>query len=271
MNYKFIMKSFLYYNIRMDYGFIISRHVNSIKTNKYWNNSIKLIRTLYPYRKIIIIDDNSKQEFVKSDFVYKNIEIIQSEFPGRGELLPYYYYLKYKWFENAVILHDSVFIHRKIRFDKINHPVLPLWHFEYDKENIHNILRICGWLKNNFKIINIMGNNNNINILGMKSFDYFSCCFGVQTFINYNFLLHIENKYSICNLINHVKTRIDRCAMERIMGLLFCLEYPTLIKYKSLLGNIISNGNWGYSFEQYVNDIKKQKNVKAIIKVWTGR
>ena len=58
------------------YGFIITRHVNSELTNKYWNQSVKLIRTLYPLRKIVIIDDNSNQEFVKADFNYKNIEIV---------------------------------------------------------------------------------------------------------------------------------------------------------------------------------------------------
>ena len=43
----------------MDYGFIITRHVNSEKTNKYWNNAIICIRTFYPQKKIVIIDDNS--------------------------------------------------------------------------------------------------------------------------------------------------------------------------------------------------------------------
>ena len=38
-----------------NYGFIIIRHVNSVKTNKYWNQSVKLIRTIYPNKKIIII------------------------------------------------------------------------------------------------------------------------------------------------------------------------------------------------------------------------
>ena len=80
-----------------NYGFIITRHVNSVTTNKYWNQSVKLIRNIYPLRKIVIIDDNSDQEFVKTDFDYQNLTIIQSEFPKRGELLPYYYYLKYKW------------------------------------------------------------------------------------------------------------------------------------------------------------------------------
>ena len=256
----------------MDYGFIISRHVNSVKTNKYWNQSIKLIRTLYPEKKIVIIDDNSKYQFVKPEFSYKNVEIIQSEYPGSGELLPYFYFLKYKWFDSAVIIHDSVFFHRKIAFDKIKQPVFPLWHFEYDKENIHNILRICAGLKNNYKLSSIVANNNkNMDIFGSRSINNFSCCFGVQTFITHNFLLKIEQKYNLSNLIHYVKTRTDRCAMERIMGLLFCLEHPDVLHYKSLFGNILSHGNWGYSFEQYQDAITKRKAIKAVVKVWTGR
>jgi hypothetical protein len=38
-----------------NYGFIISRHVNSEQTNQYWNQCVKLIRTYYPLKKIVII------------------------------------------------------------------------------------------------------------------------------------------------------------------------------------------------------------------------
>ena len=77
-----------------NYGFIITRHVNSELTNKYWNNCVKCIRRFYPYRKIVIIDDNSNKDFVKSFYNFDNVEIIESKFPGRGELLPYYYFHK---------------------------------------------------------------------------------------------------------------------------------------------------------------------------------
>ena len=112
------------------YGFIITRHVRCEETNKYWNNSIRCLRYLYPHRKIVIIDDNSNPNFLKEENSYENIQVINSEFIGRGELLPYYYYLKYKFFQNAVIIHDSVFFHKKIKFEAMkNVKVLPLWHF----------------------------------------------------------------------------------------------------------------------------------------------
>ena len=96
-----------------NFGFIVTRHVNSVKTNMYWNQCVKLLRTLYPMKKIIVIDDNSNYSYVKAEFDYENVTIIQSEYPGRGELLPYYYFLKNKFFENAVIIHDSVFFHKR--------------------------------------------------------------------------------------------------------------------------------------------------------------
>ena len=160
----------------MSYGFIITRHVNTEKTNRYWNQSVKLIRTYYPYRQIVIIDDNSNYDFVKSDHEYKNIVIVQSEFPGRGELLPFIYYLKYKWFDNAVIIHDSLFIHNRIPFESFKLPIIPLWHSHYDKENLPNLLRISKYLKKN-SLLNKILNGNEMNILGINNNDKYNLFF----------------------------------------------------------------------------------------------
>jgi hypothetical protein len=254
-----------------NYGFILTRHVNSEKTNKYWNQCVKLIRTIYPMRKIVIIDDNSNQQYVKADFPYKNLTIIQSEYPGRGELLPYIYYLKYKWFPSAVIIHDSLFVHRRIRFDSFKIPIMPLWHHIYDKENINNILRIASVLKNNNQIIEkIRGPS--INILGLTQNENFNLCFGGQAFIKLNFLQHIQNKYNITNLVHVISNRTDRCSLERILGLLFCEEYPLLKKISSLFGDImLQNRAFNYNYDQYTSDLTKRRVIHPFVKVWTGR
>jgi len=251
------------------YGFIITRHVNSEKTNKYWNKCVRCIRSFYPLRKIIIIDDNSNYNFIKADLEYKNVEIIQSEFLGRGELLPYYYLFKNYFFENAVIIHDSIFFHKRINFEKlIGIKVLPLWHFTSDKENVNNTLFISDKLRNKIEIQQKLVFNNNI--LGLNHQKWYGC-FGVQSFINYNFLKYIEKKYNLFNLLNVVKNRKDRCCLERIFGAIFCTEENNLLKQKSLLGNILNTVNWKYSFDNYENDIKQKKISKAIVKVFTGR
>lgn len=251
------------------FGFIITRHVNSEKTNKYWNHSIKCLRTLYPFKKIVIIDDNSDHNYLKSDFEYKNIQIIQSEFKGRGELLPYYYYIKYKFFDNAVIIHDSVFFHKKIHFELFNNKikVLPLWFFHADKENIHNTIDIISRLKNNFYLKDKLMLDNPV--LGMNNSKWYGC-FGVQSYINHSFLLHLENKYKITNLISCVLCRADRCCLERIFGCIFFTENPKILNQKALLGNIMKYDKWGDTYDDYIKNIKNKKN-KSVVKVWTGR
>lgn len=256
------------------FGFIIIRHVNSEKTNQYWNHSVKLLRTLYPYTKIVIIDDNSNYQFIKSDFEYKNIQIIQSEFPKRGELLPYYYFLKYKFFQNAVIIHDSVFFHKKINFEMLNgFNVVPLWFFHEDTENVENTKRIVKYLKNFTIIENKITNNNGIKILGLSRLinDKWYGCFGVQSYINLSFLEKIEQKYGISNLIFSVHCRADRCCLERIFGAIFFTEYPNLLAKKSLFGNIMTYQTWGYTFDEYMDNLKKGTIPKGVVKVWTGR
>jgi hypothetical protein len=252
------------------YGFIIIRHVNSHETNCYWNHSIRCLRKFYPSKKIIIIDDNSNELFVKADYSYKNIEIIKSEFQKRGELLPYYYYLKYNFFDNAVIIHDSVFFHKRISFESLIQSqlkVIPMWFFYPDKENIENTLRITNDLTNAFNIKTKLSESM---VLGMKHLKWYGC-FGVQCFINREFLKSLNDKYKITRMINSVNCRKDRSCLERIFGCIFYSECNQIGERKSLLGNIMKYQKWGYSYKQYENDLKKGKIPQAIVKVWTGR
>ena len=260
------------------FGFIITRHVNSEKTNKYWNRCVKCIKTFHQGIKIIIIDDNSDYKFVKPDIEYENVEIVQSEYPGRGELLPYYYFWKNHYWQNAVIMHDSVFIHRRVAFRRLRANVMPLWHFNGPtrNENFQNSLRIIRNLKNNHEIrksinvnnhdvstvMNIQNKNNNWNGV-----------FGVQSYINYNFLCKLQQKYQIFNMLQTVHSRPDRCCLERIMGVLFSLEDPIVRLFPSLFGDITKTpDNFGLTYDGYMNQINQNGKPKsAYVKVWTGR
>lgn len=251
------------------YGFIITRHVNSEKTNKYWNQCVKCIQYFYPLKKIVIIDDNSNKEFLKSDSEYINITIIPSEFIGRGELLPYYYFNKYHFFDNAVIIHDSVFFHKRVNFEKlVGIQVLPLWHFNSDKENNENTLKISSYLINSYELRKYISQNETV--LGLQHFKW-TGCFGIQSFINYNFLKYLDQKYKLFNMLKIVRTRLDRCCCERIFGILFNIESKNLLTIKSLFGNIFSYQQWGYNYEKYQQDNAISKINKPIVKVWTGR
>ena len=255
-----------------NFGFIITRHVNSENTNRYWNHSIKLLNFFYPNKKIVIIDDNSDANFLKADYEYSNVQIIQSEFPGRGELLPYYYFIKNKFFENAVIIHDSVFFHKRINFEALNGTsVLPLWYFDADNENESNTIKLIENLKNK-TIIQDKLKYNVINTFSIMSDKKWSGCFGCQSYINHNFLLHIENKYNISSLTQVVLNRTDRCGLERIMGSIFCTEYPKTNTSKSIFGHILKYPLTGkYTYDMYDTDLKKGTIKKPVVKIWTGR
>ena len=258
------------HDINDDYGFIITRHVNSETTNDYWNQCIRCLRKFYPRRKIVVIDDNSNYTFVKADYEYKNVEFVQSEFPKRGELLPYYYYYHRKWFKNAVIIHDSIFIHKRIPFEKFSKvKVLPLWHFEPDNENANNSLRLIS----NFNHSHVLQRKLLLSDTFMQHHNKWYGCFGVQSYINHDFLVHIFNKYNMFSLIHKVNNRPDRCCLERIFGIIFTLESPFTRKMKSMFGSIqLYINNFSYTFENYKYDLLvKKKLPHYIIKVWSGR
>lgn len=259
-------------NLNMNnYGFIITRHVISEKTNEYWNYCVKCIRTFYPFRKIVIIDDNSNSIFLKSQHEYINIEIINSEYKKRGELLAFYYFYKYKFFKNAIIIHDSVFFKKRINFEKLldKTAVIPLWHFEYKTEDVDNCVRLCEYLNNSNQIREKVSNSV-LSTFGIRKNDAWSGCFGMQCFINHSFLCQIQQKYNIFKLLKVVFTRRDRCSLERIFGAIFFTERAELYNIKSILGNILNPSNrWGQTFDDYIKNIN---NIELpVVKVWTGR
>ena len=178
--------------------------------------------------------------------------------------------MKNKYFDNAVILHDSVFFHKRIPFEALNKfNVLPLWYFNPDKENIGNTLRLAMTLNNyNFIEKKLLLNDN---VIGMPHSKWYGC-FGSQSYINYNFLLGLNNIYNITNLVRSVKNRADRCCLERIIGCIFFTQDKNLFKTKALFGDIMLYQKWcGYSFDKYMSDLKKGTIPKAVVKVWTGR
>ena len=58
--------------------------------------------------------------------------------------------------------------------------------------------------------------------------------------------------------------------LERIFGLICCVEYPHLIVNSSIFGHIY-NDRWGYNFNEYLEDKNNNNLSKYFIKVWTGR
>jgi hypothetical protein len=235
----------------LDIGFIILRHVNSEITNTYWIKSYNCVRKFYPENKIIIIDDNSNEKFLTSINLYNTV-IINSEFPARGELLPYYYYLKNKLFDKAVIIHDSVFINRYIDFDVEDYKLL--WSFDSP--------RSCKFQELIPKILNIFNDPSLINFY--KNNNSWKGCFGGMTVITHDYLSFINSKYKLDKLLHYITNRTRRMCFERILGCILQFYKPA----SSLLDNIHHYCPWGIKINQInLPNIKKL----PLIKVWTGR
>lgn len=247
----------------MNIGFIILRHVNNESVNKYWIKCYDSIRKYYPENQIMIIDDNSNYEFITDKKLYK-VTIIQSEYIGRGELLPYYYYLHNKLFDTAVIIHDSVFINKKIDFSVNNYKML--WSFEHWWDNTDD----------ETKMLKLFNDESLLTFYQTKSL--WKGCFGGMSIITHDYLVFINNKYDISKLLDHVLTRFNRMSFERVIGvllqrawvvntpLLSMFQLHTHLRKKILLGDIHGYSEWDIE----LNQIDEYAHL-PIIKVWTGR
>ena len=241
----------------MSFGFILLRHVNSVKANLYWQHAHDCIRKFYPETPIIIIDDNSKREFL-TEKTYSNTTLVQSEFPGRGEVLPYYYFLKNKWFDTAIILHDSTFLNMPLNTTVKNYKFL--WEFDQSQwDNHDNIRRVLRSLSNSQELLEFY-----------DKWSEWKGCFGGMSLITHDFLQKIDSRHSITKLLDLVLNREDRMAFERVIACMLQLHHPR----ESLLGNIHKYinvyGSWGYPYEAYLRD-KESLKFLPIIKVWSGR
>ena len=230
------------------FGFIILRHVNNEKTTLYWQTCYNSIRKFYPENDIIIIDDNSHYEYIHHEELYK-VKVIQSTYPGRGELLPYYYYLTNKLFDTAFIIHDSVFIQKHIDIHVDKYQIT--WDFDHG----------CDQTDDESKMIRLF---NDVNLLTFyKNKSLWVGCFGGMTTITHDFLMHVNNKYDLGLLLNVVLTRYNRCSFERVLACLLQFEAPQMSRF----GNIHKYKlPWGTTY-----DNRHQYPDHPLLKVWTGR
>ena len=217
------------------------------------------IRTLYPYNWILIIDDNSIPSMIDCNFTMRKCKVIESEFPGAGELLGYYYFWKTRLFNQAVILHDSVFLQQPL--PEIHDPVRFLWHFNHNWDEPRQEKQWLSRLHHSKALVDFYD----------KKTQWFGC-FGVQSIIRLDFLDFLEFKYDLFkNVLPLIEKRSDRMCMERVFAVLCTVEFFPLQSKPSVFGNIHEFGlPWGYDFKQYRTQPQTWKYLPAV-KVWTGR
>jgi hypothetical protein len=239
------------------WGFVIVRHVQSELTSQYWHKSYQLIRKLYPDVPIVVIDDNSNPRFLRKDLEVGLVhcKILSSEYPQCGEMLGYYYFLKHHWFEKAVVLHDSVFLLKRMDFTSCS-PVKFLWYINDNKwDDVEMETQLLSQLGGPY-----------LELYTEKT--RWKGCFGVMSVIDYAFVKKIACLFV---LMDDIKTRRHRSCMERIFAVACFYHHPSLRDDLSLMGDIHQYIlPWGFDYQTFVNN-ENRPELPPLVKVWTGR
>jgi len=201
---------------------------------------------------IVFIDDASDETFLTHKEMH-NTFIIKSEFPKRGELLPYYYYSKYKFFDTAIILHDSVFINHFIDFQVDTYRML--WNFPYYTcMNYEDQIILLSQLDNHKELI--------------KFHDTYSWygCFGSMCVIRHDYLHPIDKKYNFSKLLPVITNRNNRQTFERIISVLLSKNNRTEPFFGCIFNYMPGSHNYSVRFSD-----RNSFNDFPLVKVWTGR
>ena len=251
-----------------NYSIFILRHINNDITNKYWLYNYNCIREHYKNIKIIIIDNNSSNIFLEKDKDYPNIEFIYHNESKDGEYLLYYHYFLTKYTKYALLIHDSVFIHKQIHNLICEDDFIPLWSFKSDMifKNYENLV---------IKLLNKLNYSDELIQINKKK-NLWDGTFGCMSIISIKYLNNIFNKYKLENLLNNINNRPNRMCFERIISIIYYHNNNKNVKF--LINNIhkwlknlnLTNKAWGsLTWNNYHNN-NKLKNLN-IVKVWSGR
>ena len=278
-------------------GIIVIRHITDDETSLYWRYCVRSIRLNHPEVPIVIIDDNSNSAFLTDALKKEEAElelsnkcrVIYSIYKKQGEFLPYYYFSLSQsgWFENALIIHDSVFFTQPLTnldvvFDILyKHGFLFLWHFEYLYDDVDDEVNLITALKNGNEVLETVYYDRSM----------WSGCFGSMAFVSYAFTVKMFESYAFSNLLHKITTRRNRMSFERLIA---CAMIHAVIRedaskhnsqeksyYKmhSYLGRIHDYCKWGLRFSEIKDEIiaacdqdKTSSSIQfPLIKVWSGR
>ena len=245
-----------------EFGFIITRCVKIKEDNQIWKNCYNSIRKFYK-EKILIITDGSNKELIE-DIPLENVTLIDSEFPGAAEVLPYYYFNKLKPFKKAVCLLDSMWFTQFYDFNKYDlKDVVFLVHFS--QPHVHR------YEDKELELAQVVGDD----VVNMYHTDNWLPCFGGSSYITLEFLEKLEDKFHFLVFVNYLgKEKIERSyrhSFERIFAVM-CYLLSSTIKDKpepSLFGD----SKYMYTTHD-LKDLNTYDNIKPnsyLIKLLRGR
>lgn len=241
-------------------GFIILRHINSHDTDKLWKTSYEHIRKIWKEHLIMIIDDNSNYQFVDTEYEKKlhNCTIIKGEYPARGEVLPYIYYLKNKFCDKVCIIHDGCFINKDFLsndYVKNLDTFLKLWTFRHPWDQP----------KDEVSILRRLNDERALTSLHYDKSKWYGM-YGGMCIIKHDFLVKVNERHDLIKLTDGIKNRYNRMSFERVIAVILTLNSDSQYNHESIFGDIHQYCPWGVTLD----DADKWKHL-PVTKIWSGR
>lgn len=256
-----------------EFGFIMTRCVRSAVHNELWRENYCCLRRHFPTAPILIIDDYSDLTLVDLDFtIDRHTTIMYSDLPpGKGEILPYYYFYHRRPFRKAVMLNDGMLLQsREPLWSAIQRTsdYRYLWHFDDFRDNeADEQLYLISTLKPEVQ--------DGLRSLRLRP-DEWTGCFSSASIMTWDFLAATHQTYGLLDMVPAIEGRRDRMGLERLMGLITADAKILSTAFHghrwSVFGSILEHRKTGaYSWQDYVYDKGQGGIVEPMIKIWNGR
>jgi len=247
--------------------FVILRHVRRRMHAHLWKRCAESVVRFHPRVPIAIIDDGSAQELVADTLtaVPGVTCVIQSEFPGAGELLPYHYFLQGRVRARTMIfLHDSMYLKRPFTRAELARGLGFLWHFNPNPDRTEIILEFC----------RMIGRREGAALLAAFTSNRWKGCFGSATIIDHTMLGLMEARYRfISKLLPVIRTRPQREALERILALITMTMPESRLATSttlSLFGPIHLHPHF-FNYNREATEEELRNYDTAVVKTWKWR
>lgn len=256
---------------RPEFGFIMTRYVRSVVHNELWRENYRCLRQHFPTTPILIIDDYSDLTLVDQNFTMTNAAIIYSELPpGKGEILPYYYFYHKRPFNKAVMLNDGMLLQAR---EPLRSAILStsdyrfLWHFDEFRDNeLTEQLYLISTLKHEVQ--------DQVQTLRLQK-DKWMGCFSSASIMTWEFVAHMHHTYGFLDVAAAIQSRADRMGLERLVGLIAADCDGTKSRSRdevSVFGSILAHKKTGaYHWQDYIDDKRQGSITEPMIKIWNGR
>ena len=245
------------------YVFVILRHLRTRSDNDLWISSYNSIRRHYT-NKIIIIDDNSLINTVNGKL--HQTEVLQSDYAGAGEILPYYYFLMYRWANRMIFVHDTMFLYRPFHVEEVDTDARFHWSFvNSDTTSTARLQQIIPSLRNHQELLPYVSQP-----------ESWRACFGVAMVVGIEVVERLEQKYKLFSTMTMmIRNRKDREMAERLLGLVMFHEKIVSVETCSNFGDILAYPNAFQSERSNLSTARYQLEQagynSALMKVWRGR